>query len=167
MFPPVRGVLLSTVLSVGLAEIAPGPAAGRAEAAVHADKVARLIAQLESARDPDDREDAAEDLGDLGDPAALPALERAARCDRNKDVREEARDAIKAIYANDERVRKLLFDLRHPDHDRREDAACDLAKYGYPSLLPRLEHVARHDPCKDVRDEARWAVEKIRKRFAC
>jgi hypothetical protein len=59
--------------------------------------VGSLIYQLQNAYDEDDREDAAEDLGKLGDPAALPALQSAALYDRDDDVREEAREAIERI----------------------------------------------------------------------
>jgi HEAT repeat protein len=56
-----------------------------------------LINELLYARDDDDREDAAEDLGKLGDPRALSALQQAALYDEEDDVRDEARKAIKRI----------------------------------------------------------------------
>jgi hypothetical protein len=56
-----------------------------------------LVNELLYARDDDDREDAAEDLGKIGDPRALPALQQAAIYDEEDDVRDEARKAIRRI----------------------------------------------------------------------
>lgn len=61
------------------------------------DRVDYLINELLYARDDDDREDAAEDLGKLRDPRALPALQQAAIYDDEDDVRDEARKAIRRI----------------------------------------------------------------------
>lgn len=60
-------------------------------------RLARLIHILQFHPDEDDREDAAEDLGKYGDPSVLPFLWRASQSDRDKDVREEAWDAIERI----------------------------------------------------------------------
>ena len=56
-----------------------------------------LVQELLYARDDDDREDAAEDLGRIGDARALPALRHAALYDEEDDVRDEARDAIRRL----------------------------------------------------------------------
>lgn len=56
-----------------------------------------LIEQLRFAWDDDDREDAAEELGRIGDPRALPALRRAAAYDGDKGVRKKADKAIRRI----------------------------------------------------------------------
>jgi hypothetical protein len=61
------------------------------------DRVEHLIAQLQFAWDDDDREDAAEELGKIGDPRAIPALQRAAARDGDKGVRKEALKAIRRI----------------------------------------------------------------------
>src|SRR5262245_34287332 len=58
------------------------------------DRTAHFIRKLQKARDSDVREDAAEALGRLGDPSAIPALSQAALYDRDRDVRREAERAI-------------------------------------------------------------------------
>ena len=63
------------------------------------DYVDYLVDQLRFAKDDDDREDAAEELGKIGDARAIPFLEQAAIYDREDDVRDEARKALKRIYA--------------------------------------------------------------------
>lgn len=163
MFPAIKSFSIIAGLTAALASIAvPRPA----QAGHPPDKLARLISILETHPDSGKREDAAEELGELGDIAALPALERAARRDRYKCVRDEACDAIKAIRGNHERLRGLVHKLlRDRDEGEREDAAEDLADYGTPAVLPHLEYAAGRDPCKDVREEARDAIKCIRKRF--
>ncbi len=69
----------------------------RADAAA-GDYVDHLIGVLHYAPDDDDREDAAEDLGKVGDLRALPALEHAAIYDEEDDVRRDARRAIRRIH---------------------------------------------------------------------
>ena len=64
----------------------------------HKDRVEYLIDELLHARDDDDREDAAEDLGKIGDTRALDALKHAAIYDDEDDVRDEASKAIKRIH---------------------------------------------------------------------
>lgn len=60
-------------------------------------RVEYLIEQLQFAWDDDDREDAAEELGKIRDPRALPALQRAAAFDGDKGVRKKALKAIRRI----------------------------------------------------------------------
>ena len=62
------------------------------------DRVDYLIDTLLFASDDDAREDAAEDLGRIGDPRAVTALERAAAYDDDHGVRHEARKALKRIH---------------------------------------------------------------------
>jgi len=81
-----------TVVGLTVTGLAAGPAAAKKRRSIDA-----LIAILQYAEDDDDREDAAEELGKLGDPRALAALEYAAVYDEEDDVREEAREAIKRI----------------------------------------------------------------------
>jgi len=63
------------------------------------DRVDYLIGTLLYAHDDDDREDAAEDLGRIGDPRAIPALEKAAAYDKDGGVRKEAYKALRWIRA--------------------------------------------------------------------
>ena len=55
------------------------------------------IDRMFSHHDEDDREDAAERLGKIGDPRAIPYLEQAAAFDHEDDVRDEAHKAIRRI----------------------------------------------------------------------
>ena len=75
--------------------------AGRAQAkAEHRHtRVDRLITQLLVARDDDDREEAAEDLGRIGGAKALRALDYAAANDEDRGVRRDARKAAERIRA--------------------------------------------------------------------
>ncbi len=61
------------------------------------DRVDYLIDTLLYAPDDDDREDAAEELGKIGDSRALAALERAAAYDNDGGVRKDAYKAIRRI----------------------------------------------------------------------
>lgn len=63
----------------------------------HRDGLEYWIDQLLYASDDDDREDAAEKLAKIGDTDALAALRKAAIYDKEDDVRDEARKAIKRI----------------------------------------------------------------------
>lgn len=63
------------------------------------DRVDYLIGTLLYAHDTDNREDAAEDLGKIGDPRAIPALEQAAAYDKKGGVRKEAYKALQKIHA--------------------------------------------------------------------
>ena len=76
-----------------------------------ASKIDRLIQELLTAHDDDDREDAAEDLGKIGGRRALKALEYAAEYDEDRGVRKDARKAAKKIRAR--LVAAELID--HPD----------------------------------------------------
>jgi len=62
-------------------------------------KIDRLINELLVARDDDDREDAAEDLGKVGGAKALKALDYAAANDPDRGVRREAEKAAERIRA--------------------------------------------------------------------
>ena len=63
-------------------------------------RVEEMIVQLLTARDDDDREDAAEVLGRIAsDPRALEALEYAAQRDRDGGVRKDARKAADRVRA--------------------------------------------------------------------
>ena len=63
------------------------------------DRIGRLITVLLTARDDDDREDAAERLGHIGGAKALGALNYAAQYDRDRGVRHKARKAAEQIRA--------------------------------------------------------------------
>jgi hypothetical protein len=56
-----------------------------------------LVRVLQNDPDEDEREEAAEQLGDHGDASVLPALQQAADNDPEKDVRKAARKAIEKI----------------------------------------------------------------------
>ena len=84
------------------------PADSLAEHSHHYDgeSLGYLVARLRYARDEDDREDAAEELGKIGDPLALAALREAAVYDGDDDVREEAFKAIRRIERGSSKHRK-------------------------------------------------------------
>jgi hypothetical protein len=75
------------------------PVVVRAAEPVVQDRVSYLINTMLYAHDTDDREDAAEDLGKIGDPRAIPALEQAAAYDKKGGVRKEAYKALQKIRA--------------------------------------------------------------------
>jgi len=144
--------------------------------------------------DPDEREDAAEKLGELDDPAAVPAL-RAATRDPEADVREAAaealglladpvagpdlaallrdpekkvrREAVKALglIGDHERVVDLLPMLGDRSSDIREEAAEALGHIGSALALPALRRVATEDGDTDVRNTAAFAVRLIEERI--
>ena len=163
----LRTLQVSVAAAVGLFVLA--GSTGSAEAG-H-DDLFSLVRQLQQARDDDDREDAAEVLGKLGDPRALPALQEAAVYDKEDDVRDEARKAIQRIgdrrglarhHDADGRLGHLIDRLRFArDDDDREDAAEALGKLGDPRALPALREAAVYDKEDDVRDEARKAIRRI------
>jgi hypothetical protein len=69
-------------------------------------------------------------------------------------------------HRNVDRIARLLHILQcDRDEDHREDAAEDLGKYGDPGVVPYLARAASFDPCKDVREEAGKAIERIQRRF--
>ena len=72
---------------------------GVAEAHERISKSDRLIHELLTARDDDDREDAAKKLGKIGNEDALEALDYAGKHDGNRGVRQDARRAAKKIRA--------------------------------------------------------------------
>ncbi|NQU76185.1 MAG: hypothetical protein HQ546_07735, partial [Planctomycetes bacterium] len=75
------------------------PASARADKNRLDKNVDRLINTLLTARDDDDREDAAKLLGKIGGPSALVALEYAAKSDEDRGVRKDARKAAEKIRA--------------------------------------------------------------------
>jgi hypothetical protein len=89
--PMFAGFVLGLTATATAEEPAAVPAPAR-------DYVDYLVDQLRFAKDDDDREDAAEELGKIGDPRAIPALEQAAIYDDEDDVRDESRKALKRIY---------------------------------------------------------------------
>ncbi len=76
-----------------------------------------LVNQLRFAYDEDDREDAAKELGKIGDPRALPALRQAASYDLEKDVRKKARKAIEKIERRCRKQRKRDRCLTRPVYE--------------------------------------------------
>ncbi len=94
MIPERRRTGRLGLLALGLALV--WPVVGWAQPP-YRDRVDYLIETLLYAHDDDDREDAAEDLGRIGDARAIPALERAASYDPEDDVREEAFKALRRI----------------------------------------------------------------------
>lgn len=84
--------------AVSLAVILGSPAVTWAAEPVQ-DRVTYLMNTLLYAHHTDDREDAAEDLGKIGDPRAIPALEQAAAYDKKGGVRKEAYKALQKIRA--------------------------------------------------------------------
>ena len=96
-------VLLGTVALLGTVRAAWAEDRG-------GDYVSFLIRQLKVAPDDDDREDAAEELGKIGDPRALHALENAAIYDEEDDVREDAQKAVRRI----QRARRIVVAPAEP-----------------------------------------------------
>ena len=94
-------IVLATVLAI--------PVSARAEYHYYRGdcSIEYFIEQLRFAWDEDDREDAAKELGKIGDPRALPALRRAAAYDGDKGVRKKACKAIRRInedYRDENRI---------------------------------------------------------------
>lgn len=140
--------------------------------------------------DADEREEAAEKLGKLGDPAAIPVL-RAATRDPDDKVREAAaealglladpasgtdlvallrdpekkvrREAVKALglIGDPQRVGDLLPMLGDRSSDIREETAEALGRIGSPLALSALQRLAAEDSDGDVRRVAQFAVRRI------
>jgi HEAT repeat protein len=153
-------------------------------------KVEQYATQLRKDFDADEREEAAEKLGEIGDPAALPAL-RAATRDPDDKVREAAaealglladpaagtdlaallrdpekkvrREAVKALglIGDAERVVDLLPLLGDRSSDIREETAEALGRIGSPLALPALQRLATEDSDGDVRRMAGFAARRI------
>jgi HEAT repeat protein len=143
--------------------------------------------------DDGEREDAAEELGKLGDRAAVPALCAAVR-DPEPDVREAVaealgrladpaagpdlvkllrdpekkvrQEAVKALglIGDHERVVDLLPMLGDRSSDIREETAEALGKIGSALALPALRRVVTEDGDTDVRNKAAFAVRVIEER---
>ena len=108
------GVLVGGVLLMA-------PMAAGAHAREGLGKRDRLIRQLLTARDDDDREDAAKELGRIGGSRALEALEYAVEHDRDRGVRKKARKAAEKVRARiyaaeliDRRPGKVEVVVRRP-----------------------------------------------------
>jgi len=110
----MRGIITTAVAcALGIGMLAPWQSAlaGHGES-----RVARYINELRCDRDDDDREDAAEHLGRLGDPRAVPALVQALLSDPDDDVREEAAEALGRI--GDARALPALRHAAATDDDK-------------------------------------------------
>lgn len=90
-------VRLSAVMLIIIGLVVPVRSWARGGYRHHGYPDSYLVNQLRFAYDEDDREDAAKELGKIGDPSALPALRQAASCDPEKDVRKKVRKAIEKI----------------------------------------------------------------------
>lgn len=104
-----------------------------------------LINQLKFAWDDDDREEAAEELGKIGNLRALPALRRAAAYDEDKGVRKEAYRALRRIgYGNP------VF--RRPARPYHGGYACYQPFPGHPVICREVppRRPWRRPSCEDV-----------------
>jgi len=156
-------------------------------------KVDEYTKQLKEDFDADEREEAAEKLGKLGDPAAVPAL-RAATRDPDEEVREAVaealgklgdpaaggdlaallrdpekkvrQEAVKALglIADPERVNDLLPMLGDRSSDIREETAESLGRIGSALALPALRRIAAEDSDSDVSRKAAFSVRRIEER---
>ncbi len=102
---------------------------------------------------------AAESLVKIGGPAAASALVRSLD-DRRPSVVNAAMNGLTNIGAPAERP--LIIALYHSNSNRRRNAATALGYLGTEAAVPALE-LAASDPDPAVRDEARWALEQIKK----
>jgi len=163
--------------------LAAAPACGSGKLEEHS-------ATLREDFDADERKDAAEDLGKLGDRAAVPVLcaatrdpddkvrEAAAEAlgrlgdrtagpdlvallnDPEKDVRGEAVKAL-GLLRDEARVPDLLPLLSDRSSDIREEAVEALGLIGSGHALEALRQVALRDRDEDVRAKAAFAVRRI------
>lgn len=140
-------------------------------------QTAAWVYQLQTARDDDDREQAAKTLGRLGDQAAISPLFQAAIYDPEDDVRDAARNGVlrltggvaprDGVEITDDLVGRLMRQLlAGDDDDDRESAARSLGRLAEPRALSALEIAAVFDPDDDVRDESRESAIRIRQAIA-
>ena len=116
-----------------------------------------LVEELESSDDPQAREEAAETLGDLGEPEALPALIQAAEHDESLAVQLAAESAIHKIGI-DELIWLLL---NHEDPVMREAAADGLRVAGSYRGVDALRQALATDVAAPVRVASAEALAKI------
>lgn len=116
-----------------------------------------LVADLAEAEDPVDRERAAETLGDLGEPEALPAIVDAIENDGSPGVQIAAESALHRIGA--EVLAWLL--LNHDDAEVREAAADGLRIAGGSEGVAPLRQALATDEAAAVREAAVDALHKI------
>jgi len=114
------------------------PGSGQSTGDVQLDS---LLSILTTGKDGDKRK-AAEMLGKLGNPAAVPALISALRGEQSGGVRERAAEALGAI--GDKRaLEPLIAALNDRDGGTRRDSARALGKLGDPSAIkPLLQALA-------------------------
>ena len=122
-----------------------------------AEPLPTLVEELESSDDPQAREEAAETLGDLGEPEALPALIEAAEHDESLAVQLAAESAIHKIGI-DELVWLLL---NHEDPVMREAAADGLRVAGSYRGVDALRQALTTDVAAPVRVASAEALAKI------
>ena len=116
-----------------------------------------LVEELESSEDPQEREEAAEALGELGEPEALPSLVEAATNDESLAVQLAAVSSIHRIGV-DELIQLLLY---HEDPLIREAAADGLRVAGSSKGVDALRQALASDEDERVRTAAVKALEKI------
>ena len=116
-----------------------------------------LVEELESSEDPQEREEAAEALGELGEPEALPSLVEAATNDESLAVQLAAVSSIHRIGV-DELIQLLLY---HEDPLIREAAADGLRVAGSSKGVDALRQALASDVDERVRTAAVKALEKI------
>ena len=122
-----------------------------------AEPLPTLVEELESSDDPQVREEAAQTLGDLGEPEALPALIEAAESDRSLAVRLAAETSIHKIGV-DELIWLLL---NHEDPEMREAAADGLRVAGTYRGVDALRQALSTDVDTRVRLASVRALAKI------
>ncbi|MDI9633292.1 MAG: HEAT repeat domain-containing protein [Methanolinea sp.] len=104
---------------------------------------------------------AAEALGELGEPSAVPALVEALAGDRHPGVRWEAAEALARIGAP--AVDALVGILHHPDEDVRWKAAIALGEIGDERAIPPLIELLG-DPDRFVQSRAAYALGEFGRR---
>lgn len=122
-----------------------------------AEPLPTLVEELESAEDPESRKEAAESLGDLGEPEALPALIEAAEHDESLAVQLAAETAVHKIGV-DELIWLLL---NHEDPLIREAAAHGLRVARAIKGVDALRQALAHDVDTRVRVASAEALGKI------
>ena len=116
-----------------------------------------LMEELVEGEEPREREEAAEALGDLAEPEALPALVEAVENDVSVTVRLAAESAIHKIG-----VEELIWLLlNHENAEIREAAAKGLKVYGSPKSVDALRQALSADTDARVREASAAALGQI------
>ena len=127
------------------------------ETEAEAEPLPTLVEELKSSEDPQVREEAAQTLGDLGEPEALPALIEAAEHDRSLAVQLAAETAIHKIGVDE----LIWLSLNHEDPVIREAAVDALRVASSHRSVDALRQALATDEDSRVREASAEALAKI------